>query len=110
LAALGTPACLLNPLPAEVDRLARTKDGEGQKLLVIGAGLAGLEVARLARLRGFAVTVWVRGDDIGGQVRLAASVPQRAQFQEAVEFYRRQLPALGIDLRLGQKRRSRPSS
>lgn len=103
LAALGTPSCLLNPLPAEVDRLARTKDGAGQKLLVIGAGLAGLEVARLARLRGFSVTVWERGDDIGGQVRLAANVPQRARFREAVEFYRGQLAALDIDLQLGRE-------
>jgi 2,4-dienoyl-CoA reductase-like NADH-dependent reductase (Old Yellow Enzyme family) len=103
MAALGTPSCLLNPLPAEVDRLARTRDGEGQKLLVIGAGLAGLEVARLARLRGYSVTVWERDDDIGGQVRLVASVPQRAPFREAIEFYRRQLSTLGVELHFGRQ-------
>ncbi len=103
LAALGTPSCLLNPWPAEVDRLTRTRDGEGQKLLVIGAGLAGLEVARLARLRGFAVTIWERDAEIGGQLRLVTRVPQRAQFREAVEFYRRQVASLGIELQFGRE-------
>ncbi len=103
LMAMASPYCLLNPMPAEVERLSRTRDGEGRKLLVIGAGLAGMEAARLASRRGFSVTIWERDTDIGGQVRLIASLPQRAPFQEAVEFYRRQLGPLGVALQLGRE-------
>jgi 2,4-dienoyl-CoA reductase (NADPH2) len=101
LAMAAMPYCLFNPAPAEALAPARPRDGEGRRMLVIGAGLAGLEVARLARLRGFAVTLWERGREIGGQVPLAATPPQRALLGDAVAFYRRQLDAWGIDLRLG---------
>jgi len=100
---LMTPYCLLNPSPAEVDALAKTADGVGKRLLVIGAGLAGLETARLARLRGFDVTIWERDSVIGGQVNLAAAMPQRSRFAEVVSFYQRQLAAWGIELVPGKE-------
>lgn len=99
--ALATPYCLLNPTPAEVDLLPRNVQGQGKRLLVIGAGLAGLEVARLARMSGFAVTIWERSDRIGGQVNLVAGVGQRSSFAQAVDFYERQLAAWGVDMQLG---------
>jgi NADPH-dependent 2,4-dienoyl-CoA reductase/sulfur reductase-like enzyme len=92
------PYCQFNPMPAEA---APTRDGEGRRMLVIGAGIAGLEVARLARRRGFAVTVWERDEEIGGQVHLAARAPQRALLDDSVELYRRNLDRWGIELRLG---------
>jgi 2,4-dienoyl-CoA reductase-like NADH-dependent reductase (Old Yellow Enzyme family)/thioredoxin reductase len=101
--ALATPYCLLNPTPVEVEGLKRTADGQGKRVLVIGAGLAGLEVARLARMRGFAVTIWERDTKLGGQARVLATIPQRARFQDAVTFYERQLGAWGIELCLGRE-------
>lgn len=97
----ATPYCLLNPMPAEIEALSRLRDGEGQRMLVIGAGLAGLETARLARMRGYAVTLWERDSHIGGQVVLAATTPQRAMLAEIIAFYERQLSGWGIDLQLG---------
>lgn len=103
MAAIATPYCLLNPTPAEVERISQRRDGEGQTALVIGAGLAGLEAARLARLRGFAVTVWERESEMGGQISLIAKVPQRAAFWRAVEFYRSELAAAGVDIQFGRE-------
>lgn len=99
---LLTPYCILNPAPAEVDSLKSRPDGAGKRLLVIGAGLAGLESARLARMRGFEVTIWERGTAVGGQVNLAAAMPQRSRFAETVAFYERQMDAWGIELVLGK--------
>lgn len=101
--ALATPYCLLNPTPIEVEGLSRAADARGKRLLVIGAGLAGLEVARLARMQGFAVTIWERDARMGGQARIAAAVPQRARFEDAVTFYERQLGAWGVELCLGRE-------
>ena len=98
---MGTPYCLFNPLPDEEEALARLSDGTGCRLLVIGAGLAGLEAARLARMRGFAVTIWERAAGAGGQILLAAAAPQRTSFASAIDFYLRQLAAWGIELKLG---------
>lgn len=101
--ALATPYCLLNPTPLDVDLLSRNVQGQGRRVLVIGAGLAGLEVARLARMAGFEVSIWERSDRIGGQVNLVAGVEQRSSFARAVDFYSRQLVAWGVDVRFGQE-------
>lgn len=98
--AAATPRCLLNPIGAGAAFSAQ-RNGDGRRLLVIGAGLAGLEVARLASLRDFAVTIWERDQVPGGQVRLAARMSQRARFGEAITFYQRQLARWNIDLKLG---------
>jgi len=101
--AMATPYCLLNPAPAEVEQLSRNQDGEGQTVLVIGAGPAGLEAARLARLRGFSVTVWERDSQLGGQIATVAKAPKRAAFWQAVEFYRHELQSIGVTFHYGQE-------
>lgn len=70
-------------------------------LVVVGAGPAGLEAARVAAERGHRVTLLEQGDHIGGQVWLAGQVPGREQFLSFVDFHTRAIERLGIDLRLG---------
>ncbi|WP_288944040.1 FAD-dependent oxidoreductase [uncultured Roseovarius sp.] len=71
-----------------------------RKLLVIGAGPAGLEAARVAAARGHSVTICEAGAQIGGQFRLAGEQPRRGQVLELLDWYERQFDALGVDLRL----------
>src|SRR4029079_15273437 len=48
-----------------------------RRVLVVGGGPAGLEAARLGAERGHDVTLWERGDALGGQFRLAGLQPSR---------------------------------
>ncbi|AFQ43701.1 FAD-dependent oxidoreductase [Desulfosporosinus meridiei] len=51
-----------------------------QQILVVGAGCAGMEFARVASLRGHKVTIWEESGEAGGQLALAAAPPERQDF------------------------------
>ncbi|MCI5097631.1 MAG: FAD-dependent oxidoreductase [Rhodobacteraceae bacterium] len=96
-------SCLVNP------SVGREKDWGSEDItpaqtaktvLVIGAGPAGLEAARVAAERGHKVTICEASDKVGGQFRLAGGQPRRGQLIELLDWYERQFDRLGVELRL----------
>jgi 2,4-dienoyl-CoA reductase-like NADH-dependent reductase (Old Yellow Enzyme family)/thioredoxin reductase len=71
-----------------------------KKVMVIGGGPAGLETARVAAARGHQVSLWEKGDDLGGLVLVAAKAPGRDGFDELPRYYRYQMKLLGVDVHL----------
>ena len=69
-------------------------------VLVVGAGPAGLEAARVAAERGHRVEIAEAGPQIGGQFRLAGMQPRRGQITDLLAWYERQFTQLGVSLRL----------
>jgi 2,4-dienoyl-CoA reductase-like NADH-dependent reductase (Old Yellow Enzyme family)/thioredoxin reductase len=65
-------------------------------VLVVGAGPAGLEAARVAAERGHRVRLHEAGPELGGQFRLAGLQPRRAQILDLLAWYARQLARLGV--------------
>ena len=95
-------SCLINPSAGHEylwggDRFAAAE--RAQTVLVVGAGPAGLEAARVAAERGHKVTLAEAGPELGGQFRLAGLQPRRGQITDLIAWYGRQLAQLRVDLR-----------
>lgn len=98
--------CIYNPVAGNeldwgIGTLERAR--EPKRVLIVGAGPAGLECARVAALRGHQVTLCERADDVGGQLRLAARPDSRRELAEIVSYFRREVDRLGIQVRLGRE-------
>ena len=70
-----------------------------RKIVVVGAGPAGLEAARVAGGRGHEVVVFEAGSRAGGQVLLAARSKRRAEMMQIIDWRVAQCEAAGVDLR-----------
>ncbi|CAB4705890.1 MAG: mycofactocin system FadH/OYE family oxidoreductase 2 [Actinobacteria bacterium] len=73
----------------------------GRKVLVVGAGPAGMQAAIAAARNGHHVTVCEREAAAGGQVRLAASVPNRVEFGDLVRNQLNECGRLGVEFEYG---------
>jgi mycofactocin system FadH/OYE family oxidoreductase 2 len=74
---------------------------EARDVVVVGGGPAGMKVAETAARRGHRVRLLERRDRLGGQVRLAASIPGREEIGEVVRHLETQLGKLEVDVRCG---------
>jgi 2,4-dienoyl-CoA reductase-like NADH-dependent reductase (Old Yellow Enzyme family) len=74
---------------------------ERKTILIIGAGPAGLETARVAAERGHRVVIYEKSREAGGQVLLAAKIPARTDLRSLVTWQLQQLKKLGVEIRLG---------
>lgn len=88
--------CLVNARAGfEAERNIEAAD-EKKKVLVIGAGPAGLEAARVARLRGHEVTIVDRKTDAGGKFDILAAPPEKDSFLLYKDYLINQANKLGI--------------
>ncbi len=87
----------------EIGATSRRSGDRDPHTVVVGAGPAGLQAAVSAAEAGHRVTVLEAADKIGGQVRWAASVPNRAEFGDIIRNLGAQAERLGVDIQLGTR-------
>jgi len=99
----GKPVtCVQNPTTGREGELADVRPvAAAKKVVVVGGGVAGLEAARMATLRGCRVVLLEKAAELGGQVLVAARAPARAEYAGIVRFLAAQVRKLGVDVRLG---------
>ncbi len=94
--------CIYNPVTGREKDWAELRPAHvSKKVIVVGAGPAGMEAARIAALRGHEVVLMDRNRRMGGQIALAMKTPDRSSFEEIVLWFERQLPKHGVEIRLG---------
>lgn len=95
--------CLVNPEAGreKEKKIKRTKNKK--YVLIVGAGPAGCEAARILKLRGHNVEIFEKENEIGGQLRLASVLPERSEFREIIKYYENQIKYLKIKLHLNKE-------
>ncbi|MCX7911633.1 MAG: FAD-dependent oxidoreductase, partial [Dehalococcoidales bacterium] len=101
---LGSRRCRINPFMGKEYNTVE-KAAQKKKVVVVGAGPAGLEAARTAALRGHEVVLYDRSSRLGGLLPIAAIVKgtELEDLPALIAYFRRQLRKLGVKVRLGKE-------
>ncbi|MFQ5421964.1 MAG: FAD-dependent oxidoreductase, partial [Anaerolineae bacterium] len=98
----GGALCIHNPatgreetMPHVILKIGRKR----RKVVVVGAGPAGLEAARVSAARGHQVVLFEASDRPGGQVQLAARAPRRMDIIGITDWLFTQVKHLDVDTR-----------
>ena len=94
-------SCLVNPRACYETEVIAKKSASPKKVLVVGAGPAGLAFATTAAECGHQVSLWDKDSEIGGQFNMAKQIPGKEEFHETIRYFNSQIRIYNISLKLG---------
>lgn len=97
---LQPATCLVNPALGKERELRIMPASERKKVIIAGAGPAGMEAALVTAAGGHDVHLYEKLDRVGGQFRLAAVPPWKGEIAGFIRWQRRQLDKHGVHVHL----------
>ena len=96
-------SCDNNPRVGRSDEVdwRPTRSSARKRVIVVGAGIAGMEAAWIAAARGHDVTVYGRSSEVGGKTRLRAGLPGGEALSSIYDYQHAQAIKAGARLELG---------
>ncbi len=93
-------SCVVNPQVGREYQTRKTAPSSSRrKVLVAGAGPAGLACARSFAQKGNSVTVCEKGETAGGLLSLASKAPGRSELNDILDFFLNELKRLSVPIR-----------
>jgi N-methyl-L-proline demethylase len=94
----GEAYCIHNPATGRELKMPHViaEAPKKKSVVVVGAGPAGLEAARVASARGHSVTVFEAAAEAGGQVRLTVRTKRKAEMIGIIDWRKAQCDAQGV--------------
>ncbi len=90
-------SCLINPNPYS-SKVFQQPFMYKRKVMVVGAGIAGLAFSVFAKKKGLNCIVFERQSKIGGQINLAYKPPYKQEFKKIIDYYTYEIQNLNIDV------------
>lgn len=103
---LGLARCAVNAETMQKNKHYIRKTSSPKKVGIIGGGIAGMEAARVLKLRGHNPIIFERDDKLGGTFIAASAESYKEKLRMLLAWYRREMDRLGIDIHLGTEIRS----
>jgi 2-enoate reductase len=96
----GYVFCAVNPEVGKEGKAGIVPATEKKRVVVVGGGVAGMEAARIAHLRGHDVTVFEKSDHLGGNLVPAGNHDFKYEVAKLNRYFVNEMDRLGIDVRL----------
>ena len=95
--------CSVNPEAGRELEWQVVPTAESRRVMVIGSGPAGMEAARIARIRGHDVSIWERAEQLGGKLEVAGLAPSKREVLRFRDHQSNRLAELGVDIHLNSE-------
>jgi len=96
-------SCAVNPASGREQSYRLEPAARVRRIMVVGGGVAGMEAARTAALRGHEVTLYEKEESLGGTVRQAAVPDFKEDLRRLLDWYKRQMKQTGITVKTGSR-------
>lgn len=103
LDSLHLARCAINAETMQTSKHYIKKTDKPKKVVIIGGGIAGMEAARVLKLRGHNPAIYEASDKLGGTFIPASSESYKGKLRELLEWYRKQMKDLKIEINLNSK-------
>ncbi len=95
--------CAVNAETMQTGKHHIRKTATPKKVIIVGGGIAGMEAARVLKLRGHSPTIYEASDRLGGTFIPASSESYKGKLRELLAWYRKQMKDLQIEIHLNTR-------
>lgn len=98
--------CALNPQMMDGGKYDFKPAKKSKTIAIIGGGIGGMEVARVATMRGHKAIIYEKSDHLGGVFVPAAAPSFKEKDRQLIAWYLRQMKELNIEIHLNSEVRN----